>query len=85
MVVTSLILTSSMRRTLSTNILRHFGLLDRNLPSSHNSLSVGVRRVLGLNFCSKKTSESSRMDLSNMRKNYKADAEVSNILEGAMD
>ncbi|XP_037547179.1 pyridoxine-5'-phosphate oxidase [Nematolebias whitei] len=63
-----------MRRILST-IIRHFGLLDRNLPSSHNCQSVGERSVVGLNFCSKKASERSRMDLSNMRKKYKADEE----------
>lgn len=72
-------LTSSMRRILSANLLRrHCRLLGRNLPS-HSSLSVGKRSVLGLKFCSEKASESSRMDLSNMRKTYKGDAEVRNM------
>ncbi|XP_017292023.1 pyridoxine-5'-phosphate oxidase isoform X1 [Kryptolebias marmoratus] len=64
-----------MRRILSTKILKHFSLLGRNLPSSHTSVPVGKPNVLGLFFCTKKASGSSGMDLSNMRKKYKADEE----------
>lgn len=67
---------TSMRRILSVSLLRHFSLFGRNHPS-RISLSVGERGAFARNFCSKTISDGSTMDLSNMRKKYRGEQEVS--------
>lgn len=68
------VILTSMRRILSTILLRHFTLFGRNSPS-HIFLSAGEHCAFAQNFCSKTTVDT--MDLSNMRKKYKGDEEVS--------
>lgn len=67
-----------MWRMLSTNSLRSFSVFGRNLPSLV-SLTVSQQRALTLSLCSKSTSGSRSMDLSDMRKKYKAEEEVRSI------
>lgn len=65
-----------MRRILSTAVLRHIGLLG-TIPPSHASLTAGQQRVFALNFYRKSTIDGTTMDLSDMRKKYKGDEDVS--------
>ncbi|XP_061565346.1 pyridoxine-5'-phosphate oxidase [Cololabis saira] len=63
-----------MSRILSTNVLRHFSVFGVKLPS-HVSLAAGNQGVFALNLCRTSTTDSTSMDLSNMRKKYKGDEE----------
>lgn len=65
-----------MRRILSTDLLRHLRLFSRNL-SPQISLPAVKRGAFALNLSRKSTTDSASMDLSNMRKKYKGDEEVS--------
>lgn len=67
-----------MRRILSANLLGQISLFGRN-PPSHASLTAGQQRVCALSFCRKSSSDRTNMDLSDMRKKYKGDEEVSGI------
>lgn len=69
---------TNMRRILSTSILSYISLLERNLPS-RASLTLGQQSVFAQRFCRKVTTDSSSMDLSDMRKKYKGDEEVSSL------
>lgn len=69
---------TSMRRTLSGTVLRNIGLFNSNLPCLVTS-SVARLRVFGPHSHRKLTSDRTNMDLSDMRKKYKGDEEVSCI------
>lgn len=66
-----------MRRILSRNLFKHIGVFGGN-PPSHASLT-GRHSVFALNFYRKSTSDRTNMDLSDMRKKYKGDEEVSGL------
>lgn len=67
-----------MRRILSASLLRHFSLFGR-IPLCRIGPTEQKRSPFYLNFCNKTTSNGGDMDLSNMRKKYKGDEEVSCI------
>lgn len=69
---------TSMRRILSTNLFRHIDIFDTS-PPPHASSTVGRLSAFTLNFYRKSTSDRTNMDLSDMRKKYKCDEEVSCI------
>lgn len=69
---------TSMRRILSGTVLRNIGLFNSNLSSSVTS-SVARLSVFEPHSHRKLTSERTNMDLSDMRKKYKGDEEVSCI------
>ncbi|XP_053197447.1 pyridoxine-5'-phosphate oxidase [Scomber japonicus] len=63
-----------MRRILSNNLLSHICLFGRNLPS-HASVTFGLRSDFAQKLIRKATTDSTSMDLSDMRKKYKGDEE----------
>nr|XP_020505468.1 pyridoxine-5'-phosphate oxidase isoform X1 [Labrus bergylta] len=65
---------TSMRRILRVDLLRCIGVFSGN-PPSHASLTAVHKNAFLQSFSRKSTSDSSTMDLSDMRKKYKADEE----------
>lgn len=67
-----------MRRILSAFVIRHFSVFGK-CRRSRDPRTVGRKGVFVLNYCHTPTTDRVSMDLSDMRKKYKGDEEVSAI------